>query len=265
MKWLWASKHFNSCGGFAFVVLIFASAIVGGCNSEEPAMLNVDENLSIEPVSPQPNYDSREGDMYLYVSAISEDDEKAGRSAGNVSMYRYLGEREGTYRLAILRDDGDQVALAECVRNCKVIKLTWADGAISRVGYNSSSIIGSAFEDAFNGNLVRSKRATIETVSKKPAENTSVIPSAFLGDWDDDTESCETGLGDARLRVEARRLRFYESDAQVERVTVKNDRAITVAASFAGEGETWNDSVTMVLSRSGNQLTIEGLTRHRCR
>ena len=91
-----------------------------------------------------------------------------------------------------------------------------------------------------------------------------VIPSSFLGEWSENVEHCGSETNDMRMRVQARKIQFHESNAEVRRVVVHSARAVTVDASLAGEGETWNDSFMMVLSPSGNDLTIGGFTRHRC-
>jgi hypothetical protein len=90
------------------------------------------------------------------------------------------------------------------------------------------------------------------------------IPAPFLGEWNEVPGDCGTAMNDSRLRVEPRRVRFYESDGEVQSVTRHNARAITVSLSLSGEGETWTDSHRLVLSRSGEQLTSGGLTRQRC-
>jgi hypothetical protein len=95
-----------------------------------------------------------------------------------------------------------------------------------------------------------------------------VVPVLFRGEWNEDLSACGSDSNDSRLRIYARKLAFYESDGEVKRVIFHNIRAITVRASFAGEGQVWDADQTLVLSRSGNDLTItkEGssFTRHRC-
>ena len=96
----------------------------------------------------------------------------------------------------------------------------------------------------------------------------ALIPSAFRGQWNTRVQDCGTGLNDSRLKIDARRIRFYESDGEVRRVILHNSRAITVTGSYSGEGQVWDRTDQLVLSRSGRDLTItsEGsdFTRHRC-
>lgn len=79
-------------------------------------------------------------------------------------------------------------------------------------------------------------------------------PELRRGEWNQELQACGTGLNDTPLRVERRKVCFYESDADVTSATIQNPRAVMLEASFAGEGEVWTDRFEMVLSRSGDQL-----------
>jgi hypothetical protein len=255
----------------AIIPLFLVTAATAACSeqgnesSTRPIVLVPAPAAAPTPVAPSPNYDEREGESYLYVAAVSEEERKSGKVAGEVVTFRYLGVRNGVHRIETLTDAGSPIDVAECTSPCKVIKVIRADGTTDRIGFTSSSIIGSAFEDAFMGRLVVAKGAPkSERAQAGDKSAVPIIPAAFRGEWNANVEHCGTGLSDSRLRVEPGRLRFYESDAQVSRVSVTNARAALVEASFSGEGQTWRDTVNMVLSRSGNDLTIDGLTRHRC-
>lgn len=90
------------------------------------------------------------------------------------------------------------------------------------------------------------------------------IPVNFRGEWNTALRDCGTGRNDSRLIVEPRAVRFYESRGEVTAVRREGPRAITVEARYRGEGETWNRATRMSLSRDGEALTIDGLTRQRC-
>ena len=102
----------------------------------------------------------------------------------------------------------------------------------------------------------------------------AIIPALFRGEWNSDIKACGTGMNDSRLVVSGRRVSFFESDGDVKIVWLHNSRAITVQATYAGEGQVWDRVDRMVLSRSGNQLTITSVdtpnreassfTRFRC-
>lgn len=207
-----------------------------------------------------PHFDDQEGDTYFYASAVSEEDKKKGKAVGNVVNFRYLGESGGVHKIASVDDTGRALLRYECSTPCKIIKRTF-QGQTERIPYDPQSVIGAAFEDALNGSL-RAARLSAADVKRRPSNDT--IPAAFIGEWNTDTEACGTGNNDSRLRISARQIRFYESDAEVRSVAVLSQRAIKVSASFAGEGQTWNDQVEFVLSRSGDDLTSGEITRHRC-
>lgn len=256
-----------------YLSVIALLVAIGGCSSPAPTVSQTNlstnfadrpglsENL-VEPRRPStpPNFAESENWTYHYVTAVSDEDREKGRALGDIVSYQYRGMRNGRHVLASVDDDGAVLGESECSDPCRII--TSRHGRRTRrLPYDNGSVIGSAFEDAMNGHLqVRGARRDDPRLQSASA----TIPAIFVGEWNEDPSHCGTGLGDTRLRIEPRVARFYESDAQVTGVTVHNSRSVTVEASSAGEGEVWNDSFTMVLSRSNNELTIDGLTRQRC-
>ncbi len=105
------------------------------------------------PKPPAHNYDVNEGDIYYYQAAVSENDRKNGRSTGNIVGYRFLGRQGGSVILQRVDNYGNGFDAASCDVPCKLIR--FADG--ERMAYNTSSIIGAAFEDAINGKLRKYK------------------------------------------------------------------------------------------------------------
>ncbi len=260
----------NTSTRMGFVVALS----LGACGSPEPQrdqapapIVMPTQSAAIAPTatpttsSYKPRFEDREGDTYFYATAPTDEDQKKGNVLGSVVSFRYLGKRDGKHTIVSV-DNGGRTALRyECSEPCKIIKRTFRN-EIDRVPYDTRSVLGAAFEDALNGSLrVASKASASE--EQQPATSTT-IPSAFVGEWNDDLNACGTDNNDSRLRIEPKRVRFYESDGDVRRVEVINSRAIKVTASFAGEGQTWADSTDFVLSRSGEDLTSGGLTRHRC-
>jgi hypothetical protein len=100
------------------------------------------------------------------------------------------------------------------------------------------------------------------------AGSAPVIPRQFRGEWNQDTRGCGTDLNDSRLIIRAHTLAFYESDGEVKSIIRHNPLSITLTATFAGEGEVWNASDQLVLSRSGDTLTVNtggtSMNRYRC-
>jgi hypothetical protein len=120
--------------------------------------MNVDETLTttdVAPPKPDHNYDLREADAYGYTAAVSEEDQKKGRAAGDVIMFKYAGFSEGAYHLILLGDDGRAIGTAQCPEACIAIKERFTDGSSKRIAFTESSIIGAAFQDAFRGKLVK--------------------------------------------------------------------------------------------------------------
>ena len=104
----------------------------------------------------------------------------------------------------------------------------------------------------------------------KPA----IVPAQFRGEWNGELRTCGKNSSDTRLIIFSRKIAFYESDGEVKSIRLLNSRAITVKATYSGEGQVWDRVDQMVLSRSGNELTItsadatsresSSFTRFRC-
>ncbi|MBB5687478.1 hypothetical protein [Sphingobium boeckii] len=240
------------------------------CSSENPPTnVVVDSNektAEMLPVQDQHNYIEREKYTYFYATAISEEDRKQGKVVGKILAFQYLGLRNGTHNLASLDDQGRRLYTSECSVPCRVIKNN-AGGRIDRTPYEPDSVIGSAFEDAINGRLEVWKN-DIQNQLKNKNRYVQLLPQslpvAFLGEWNTNLQDCGTGRNESRLVIAPDKLQFYESDANVKSIKIHSSRSITIEASFSGEGELWNDTFEMVLSRSGDDLTIEDNTRHKC-
>jgi len=161
------------------IVLTLGSAILFGCSGASGSTANTAvenltaENLVVENASggdpfadavnssapsavPAHRYQYKEGDLYGYLGAVSEDQKKAGVATPSVVMFRYAGYWGGENHLDLVSDQGNVVESAECTVPCVAIRRTFADGSVDRVGYTPDSVIGSAFLDAMNGQLERS-------------------------------------------------------------------------------------------------------------
>lgn len=217
-----------------------------------------------DPPKPPAKYDLKEGNDYAYITAVSEEDAKAGKVAGDVLMFRYLGKEDGVHKVARLSDDGQILFTDTCAEPCVIIKM---EGG-KRIAYNPNSVIGSVFQDAINGYLDVSPARNATATGSSERKIASTIPSAFRGAWDENETSCEAGVSEFALRVSGSKLEFYESDAEVKSVRVLNSRAVAITATSAGEGQVWDSTMELVLSRSGNELTVRNagseFTRSRC-
>lgn len=95
--------------------------------------------------------------------------------------------------------------------------------------------------------------------------NGGLIPPQFHGEWNEDIASCGTGLNDSRLRIEATRMRFYESGGQVRGAFTQGPFEMIVVLDMSGEGETWIAAYHFVLASDGQHLSTEdGFVRYRC-
>lgn len=166
-----------------------------------PTPLPTPSHTYSTPAKPLHNYDERDGVLYSYVAAVSEDDRKTGRAAGNVVTFAYLGEQNGKHTLANVRPDGSIAMTSTCNKPCRVI--TYADG--QRIGYNEASIIGAAFADALSGKLKVAQHVTpprpigVAAATTPPAPPPPELPvwsryeQRIIDAWLQANESCRGG------------------------------------------------------------------------
>lgn len=146
------------CYYVAFAIFALAACSDGPKSSD--TIMNVDENMMTTDAETSPteqpkethNYDDKEGTLYSYIGAVSEEDQKKGQVTGAVVTYAYRGMNNGLYRLDSIDGDGRTRSYAECAKPCVIIKAHFGS-VTERMAYNPKSIIGSAFEDALNGRL----------------------------------------------------------------------------------------------------------------
>ncbi|MGI0116504.1 hypothetical protein [Zooshikella sp. RANM57] len=85
------------------------------------------------------------------------------------------------------------------------------------------------------------------------------IPKLFHGTWDTSNEACIQPFSDMRMEIEARVVRYWESQGQVTRVNVENERKLNITFSISGEGESWESFKQFELNTANNTLTINTL------
>lgn len=172
-----------------FVSLLVLGIALSACsaNSSTNNTMNVDENLTTTdmnatsaeavPVPRVHNYQDRDGTSYEYVSAVSEEDTKKGKAVGDVSLFAFRGAHDGLYRLSAVDNDGRTQFYYECSNPCGVIKEYREGRLVERVPYNPGSVIGAAFEDAFNGFLEISTEPRVLQSATYVAPTTPYYPS----------------------------------------------------------------------------------------
>ena len=249
------------------------------CNDQKPSQEEVVP--AIPPTVPTPssttnvrptsspataNYVERDGDRYLYVTAVSDEDKTKGNATGKVVMYQYLGIFQSKYRLRNVAENGQPLTTWECPTPCRIIKSVGIP--VQRVPFEPTSIIGAAFEDAIAGRLQPIERDRDDGSPQLAAEEKSAsltfIPANFVGEWNARPKDCGTSLNDSRLLIGPREILFYESRSKVQRVIVKSTQTIDVTASMNGEGRSWTNQYELTLSPSGSELRQGELVRHRC-
>lgn len=100
------------------------------------------------PPPPSHNWAEYKKGVYYYIAAVSENDKKDGRSAGDAVGFRYRGKNS----------DGDDVVEAmtaigpirsTCSDPCSIIHMQRGE----TIAFEPASIIGEVFTDAENGQL----------------------------------------------------------------------------------------------------------------
>jgi hypothetical protein len=114
--------------------------------------LVVAETLVPEAPAPVPLYAFRERDKYGYIAAVSEDDRKRGKAAGDVVLFVYRGHDGNLYKIDSVTTDGRVTVDYECERPCAALKQYTYSG-VGYIAFEPTSLIGAAFTDAFNGFL----------------------------------------------------------------------------------------------------------------
>jgi hypothetical protein len=85
-----------------------------------------------------------------------------------------------------------------------------------------------------------------------------LIPGSFHGRFDRDAAACAGPGTDLRLTVEADAMRFHESVAHVRAVSPVEDGSLDIVADWQGEGQSWQATRRLGLSKDGRTLTVSG-------
>lgn len=141
---------------------------MAGCNAPAPPQAPASSAATTGPgadtaavTTPTHRWEYREGKEYGYSAALSDDDKKAGKAVAEVQMFRFLGEKDGVYRVGFSQNGSTMVA--GCANPCQVVKITISSeysSEVSRVQFNPDTVIGGVLMDAFNGQMdVYSRKA----------------------------------------------------------------------------------------------------------
>lgn len=145
---------------------------------------NAASNVPVTPVRNH-NYDFKDGDLYGYIAAISEEEQKVGKAAGDVVTYRYVGFWDAAHHIELVGDNSAILSVSDCSMPCVAIK-TYSNGTMRRVAYNPASVVGAAMQDAMSGKLARKRPPPV----LRPTESIGPIsPANQDGDAPENNET----------------------------------------------------------------------------
>ncbi|MGB3737801.1 MAG: hypothetical protein WA948_00445, partial [Pontixanthobacter sp.] len=85
----------------------------------------------------------------------------------------------------------------------------------------------------------------------------AAIPAAFHGIWDYQASRCDPS-SDLYLKIEPRRVTFYESSGRASAIEPRADGGVSMDLAMRGEGETWEETANFRLSDDGDRLIAVG-------
>lgn len=220
---------------------------------------DVEGNAESLNSAPTHYYDEREGDRYLYIGAVSDEDKKRGRAVGDVVQYRFLGIEDGMTTLERVTDDGGSLGLLQCASPCRVMKAT-SGNAVSRLPFDTASIAGAAMADAMSGQLLPVKK-----INGATEELSSILPERFLGKWNINVFDCFSEDVSTTLVVTPGELQFHEATATIKTVALRG-RSATVTTDVSGDdnGAPQPFIYMLLLNGKGDQLDVSGVVRSKC-
>ncbi len=240
------------------VALAGSALVLASCGQKEsnsPPSVAVTEAPIETTARPTPvlhhYYEEEERGVYYYVGAVSEEDRKNGKAAGEVYGFRYLGKNgEDQHVLTSVADNGRVIYKAFCSDPCKIIR--YGDG--ERVGYNPNSIIGAAFADAMSGALKSTSPETVGESTSYP-RTVSSIPKVFIGAWDEIIEDgCKSR--EARFVLAAKKFYNFEVEYDVTSVELFSANEIDLHTTTTDDnGSQINEVWQFKLADGGKALT----------
>lgn len=133
----------------------FATLLILASCSSEPSKTDPAPAVTESPTPPSHNYSEETKGVYYYVAGVSENDKAAGKSAGEVLGFKFLGQNEdGEFIIAAIDDGGKEAGRAFCSKPCRIIRYSTGQ----KVGYSEDSVIGAVFSDVLSGQLREATR-----------------------------------------------------------------------------------------------------------
>ena len=106
----------------------------------------------VADATPTHNYKVKEGSNYGYLGGLSDEDKSKGKAAADLVLFRYLGEKDGLYKVQQIEENGQAILSISCTKPCEFMKLS-VGGEVSRVEYNPATLGGAVIQDALSGEL----------------------------------------------------------------------------------------------------------------
>lgn len=103
-------------------------------------------------------YSMRDGYLYGYEQAISQNDIEQGRAANTLLMFRYSGLKDGVYQVYTKDDALDVITVMECTNPCDFLKIITHvkhldKPKVEHMRMTPGTIAELVFYDAMNGKL----------------------------------------------------------------------------------------------------------------
>ncbi|WP_043632725.1 hypothetical protein [Chromobacterium haemolyticum] len=146
------------------VTALLATSLLSACGSNQDDNRSPGETTPAAQAEPAHHYVLEDNGMYGYQSALTEEDQKKGRSAGDVVMILYLGKKNDLETIALGND------IITCKTPCEYAKsVSILTNRQEFVHATPTSLLHAMFEDAANGVL---KPMSLED---KPPEKTQSV------------------------------------------------------------------------------------------
>jgi len=135
-----------------------------------------------------------------------------------------------------------------------IMALTAAVGILAGCGQADEAGTRIANENG-KAEAASASNGSIAPPSHPEPARADAIPPAFHGVYDQSAEACGRP-SEYRMTVLPGEVRFHESIGTVRSVAVDSASAVSVAADFQGEGESWRAVHRLELRDGGSRLTM---------
>lgn len=241
-------------------ILLSAAALLAACSDETSKPVAVPAPVP----APTPAATTAAADGWL------------GRWNGPEGTYLDLAGGQGRYEITIRdldgpktyqgRAEGDAIVFERGGMRETIRAGTGDQAGMKWLAGRSDCLVVRAGEGYCRGDGAAAPASA--PASAAPASQAAVIPPRFRGEWNAKLADCGTGANESRMRIEAGRIRFYESSGKVRSVEEVGANEIVVTAEVTGEGQTAVTTRRLRLSPDGRTLQDvtegAGLKRHNC-